>query len=238
METIRSVVEDIQTVGGRRFALFIQTLIVLNLISFALETLPDLTNAQRSALGLFETVCIIVFTLEYLLRVVVTKRKAQFIFSFYGIIDLLAILPFYLSLGFDLRSIRVFRLLRLFRAFKLVRYNSAIRRFNIAFGLVKEELILFLTVAAMIMFLSASGIYFFEHEAQPDTFSSIFSSLWWAVATLTTVGYGDIYPVTAGGKTFTFLVLLVGLGVVAIPAGLVASALSKTREIESQADPS
>jgi len=84
----------------------------------------------------------------------------------------------------------------------------------------------------LLLYLAAVGIYYFEHDAQPETFASVFHSLWWAVATLTTVGYGDVYPMTAGGKLFTFIVLLIGLGVVSVPAGLVASALSKAREMD------
>ena len=111
-----------------------------------------------------------------------------------------------------------------------MRYSKAIRRFHVAFRLAKEEFVLFAFVAVMILYLSAVGIYYFENEAQPEHFRSVFHSLWWAVATLTTVGYGDVYPVTVGGKIFTFFVLMVGLGIVAVPAGLVASALSKARE--------
>ena len=96
-----------------------------------------------------------------------------------------------------------------------------------------EELVLFVAATVVLLFLAAVGIHHFESEAQPDVFTSVFHSLWWAVATLTTVGYGDVYPITAGGRVFTFAVLLVGLGVVSVPAGLVASALSKAREMES-----
>jgi voltage-gated potassium channel len=88
----------------------------------------------------------------------------------------------------------------------------------------------------MLLYFSAVGIYYFENDAQPEKFASVFHSLWWSVATLTTVGYGDIYPVTVGGKVFTFLVLLIGLGIVSVPAGLVASALSKARQLEDAAD--
>ena len=100
--------------------------------------------------------------------------------------------------------------------------------------IVKEELVLFLMVAAIFVFVAASGIYFFENEAQPEKFSSVFHSLWWAIVTLTTVGYGDVYPITIGGRIFTFFVLLIGVGIVAVPAGLIASALSKAREIEEE----
>ncbi|MBL4586852.1 MAG: ion transporter [Flavobacteriales bacterium] len=234
MEKLRNIIEQSETKSGRWLDLFIQLLILLSLVSFSLETLPDLTEKQQLLLDKFELFCIVIFCAEYSLRIIVARKKLKFVFSFFGIIDLLAILPFFLTMGVDLRSLRIFRLLRLFRAFKLVRYNKAVHRFHLAFGIVKEELILFLSVASMILFLSGAGIYFFENKAQPEAFSSVFASLWWAITTLTTVGYGDIYPVTVGGKIFTFFVLLVGLGVVSIPAGLVASALSKARELETQ----
>ncbi len=108
----------------------------------------------------------------------------------------------------------------------------AARRFHRAFIIAKEELALFLFAALIILYLAGVGIYYFEYPAQPEAFCSVFHSLWWAVATLTTVGYGDIYPVTLGGKIFTFFILIIGLGVVSIPAGMVASALSKAREME------
>ena len=99
---------------------------------------------------------------------------------------------------------------------------------------IEEELILFGTVSLIMLYLSAVGIYFFEHEAQPTHFASVFHSLWWATTTLTTVGYGDVYPITLGGRCFTFVVLLIGLGIISIPAGIVASALAKAREIEDK----
>jgi len=123
-------------------------------------------------------------------------------------------------------------LLRLFRVFKLVRYSKAIQRFHRAFVIAREELVLYFAVTLLLLYMAAVGIYFFENKAQPDVFTSVPHSLWWAVATLTTVGYGDVYPITAGGRLFTFLVLIIGLGVVAVPAGLVASALSKAREMD------
>ena len=208
----------------------IQLLIVLSLVAFALETLPNLDASQRSALRAFEVFSVIVFTIEYLLRIVLSKPSKSYAFSFFGLIDLVAILPFYISSGIDLRSVRAFRLLRLFRLLKLARYSEAMTRFHRAFTIIREELILFGATALIILYLASVGIYHFEHIAQPDIFTSVFHSFWWAVATLTTVGYGDIYPITLGGKIFTFAILMVGLGFVAIPTGLFASALSKARD--------
>jgi len=226
------MVDDNTTKRGRKFDYFIQALILLSMLAFAIETLPDNSQGLINVLETFEVVSSIIFTLEYLLRIYVAKKPLKYIFSFYGIIDLLAILPFFLRSPLDLRSLRSFRILRIFRALKLIRYNRALHRFHIAAGIVKEEIVLFVIVTIILVFLSASGIYFFEHEAQPDVFSSVFHSLWWAVVTLTTVGYGDVYPITIGGKMFTFFVLIIGVGIVTIPAGLVATALSKAREIE------
>jgi voltage-gated potassium channel len=232
MPTLKSVIERHDTPAGRTFDLFIQVVIFSSLIAFSFETLPNLSPTTQLWLDRLEVVTVTIFTVEYLLRLWVADRPMAFIFSFYGIIDLLAILPFYVAAGIDLRSLRILRFLRLFRAFKLMRYSKAINRFHRAFLIAKEEIVLFLIVALMLLYFSAVGIYYFENEAQPKAFASVFHSMWWSVATLTTVGYGDIYPVTVGGKIFTFAVLLVGLGIVSVPAGLVASALSKARAME------
>ena len=232
--TLKKSIEQSDTPWGRRLDLFIQGLIILSMVTFSLETLPNLSTSTRSILKIIEVFTVSVFTMEYLLRVFVASNKLRFIFSFYGLIDLLAILPFFITPAFDLRTLRAFRLLRLFRAFKLVRYNKAISRFRHAILLIKEELVLFGSFSCLILYLSAAGIYFFESKAQPEVFSSIFHSLWWAVATLTTVGYGDIYPITVGGKIFTFFILMIGLGIVAVPTGLLSSALSKAREMEEK----
>jgi voltage-gated potassium channel len=203
------------------------------LITFSVETLPNLSSVSRYWLRVAETFTVTVFTIEYVLRVSLAEKKREFVFSFFGIIDLISILPFYISAGIDLRSIRAFRLLRLFRVLKLVRYSKAIQRFHRALLIAREELVLYFIVTLMLVYLSAVGIYYCESDAQPEKFQSVFHSLWWAVVTLTTVGYGDVYPVTVGGRIFTFLMLLVGLGIVSVPAGIVSSALQSARETES-----
>ncbi|MAJ07145.1 MAG: voltage-gated potassium channel [Crocinitomicaceae bacterium] len=212
---------------GRSFDIFIQILIILSLLSFSLETLPNLSYSAIEVLNLFEYFTVIVFSTELLLRLILSK-SLKYLFTFYGIIDFLAVLPFYLSTGIDLRSVRVFRLFRLLRIFKLFKYNSALNRLIKAFSEIKKELLIFLIATFFFLYLSSIGIYYFENQAQPELFKSVFHSLWWAVTTLTTVGYGDMFPITVGGKLFSTLVVFIGLGIVAIPTGLFASALSKT----------
>ena len=215
-----------------RLEYVVQVLIVLSLISFSVETLPGLSENTTRLLQLFETISVIVFTVEYIARIMLARPPRSYAWSFFGVIDLLAIVPFYLSLGMDFRSVRIFRMLRLFRMLKLARYSAALQRIQAAFSTAKEELILFGIVALMMLYLSAAGIYYFESEAQPEAFGSIFHCLWWGVVTLTTVGYGDVYPITVGGRIFTFCVLIIGLGIVAVPTGLIASALGKIRSGE------
>ena len=229
---LRTTIGNIDSKQGKYFAFFIQFLIIVSLITFSIETLPDLHSSIKTVLNYLEITIVIIFTIEYILRILVADKKIGFILSFFGIIDLVSILPFYLSTGVDLRTLRIFRLLRLIRILKLFRYNQAIKRFHRALMIAKEELILFSFVALILLYLSAVGIYYFENTAQPDQFKSVFHSLWWALATLTTVGYGDVFPVTAGGRIFTFFVLMLGLGIVAVPTGLFASALSQARNEE------
>lgn len=227
-QRIKSVVEYNDNSLSKIFAFFIQFLILLSIVTFSVETIPDLSPRAIKVLHLVELVSVIIFTIEYVLRIYVADSKPKFIFSFFGIIDLLAILPFYLSFGIDLRSLRALRFVRLFRLLKLARYNRAIKEFTNAVKVAKEQIFLFMFITFILIYLSAVGIYYFENEAQPDHFASIFDSLWWAIITLTTVGYGDVYPITVGGRVFTFCILLIGLGIVAIPTGIISSALMKS----------
>jgi voltage-gated potassium channel len=224
---VKLVIESNSKIG-KRFDIFIQVLIVLSIISFSIETLPDLNNDVLKILDLFELITVILFSIELILRLFLTSPPFKYLFSFYGLIDILAILPFYLSTGFDLRTVRVFRLFGLFRIFKLFKYGTAIDRLVEAFSEIKKELMLFLTGTLFFIYLSSIGIYYFESQAQPELFKSVFHCMWWAVTTLTTVGYGDMYPITIGGKLFTTLIVFIGMGMVAVPTGLFASAVSKT----------
>ncbi|MEQ9150887.1 MAG: ion transporter [Parvibaculum sp.] len=216
---------------GRLFDLFFQALIVASMIAFVVETEPDLGPDVRAAFRIFEVATVVAFTLEYLLRLWAAPRALGFVFSFWGIVDLVAILPFFLGTAVDLRSIRILRLLRLVRLLKLARYTSAVARFRRAFVSMRAELTLFLVTSGILIYIVSVGIYYCEREAQPDVFGSIGACIWWSIVTLTTVGYGDAYPITAGGRIFTTVVLVIGLGVVAIPSGMVASALTRAAEL-------
>ncbi len=234
VEKLRKIVEGSESSKARAFDIFIQVMILLSIVTFSLETVKELEESYRSTFHVLEIVSVSIFTAEYFLRIFLSKNKFKFIFSFFGIVDLLAILPFYLTIGVDLRTLRILRFLRLFRIFEVTRFQAATERISNALRLAKEELILFLLMSGTLIYVSAVGIYYFENEAQPESFSSIFHSLWWAVITLTTVGYGDVYPITVGGRMFTFLILIIGVGIISIPAGLIAAALNQARREEEE----
>lgn len=235
-QRLQSIVDNPDTRAGRIFESFIHAVILISIASFTIETIPGLDPSTVQLLNAIEFASVAIFTVELLLRLLFSRKGFRYLFTFFGLIDVLAIAPFYLALGVDLRGARAFRLLRLFRLFKFARYSRAAERYRFAFQSAREELLLFGATALIVIFLAGVGIHYFESAAQPDKFASIPQCLWWAVATLTTVGYGDVYPITAGGKLFTFAILAVGLAAVAVPTGILASALSKAPEPPSEGE--
>jgi len=236
---VRDCVREDGSPVSKTFEIVVQILIIVSMITFALETLPQLSEAHRSLLHYAEIVIVAFFTAEYVLRLWAAKQKLRHVFSFMALVDLIAILPFYLALGLDMRgvdmrSLRVLRLFRIFRALKILRYTKALERFGRAFYEIRTELLIYLMATGFLLYLASVGIYYFEHEAQPESFGSVFHCLWWAVVTFTTVGYGDVYPITLGGRLFTFMVLMIGLGVIAVPSGLIASALTRAIQREDK----
>lgn len=227
MPSLRRLVWSSDTPSGRAFDFAVQGLILVSIVGFSIETVPGLSIGVRSALRVVEIVCVVTFTAEYVLRLATAERPLRYVFSFFGLIDLLAILPFYLATSLDLRSVRALRLLRLFRTLEFVRYTTALDRFRAAIRSIKRELVVFGFACALALYVASVGIYYCERDAQPDTFGSVFHAMWWAVCTLTTVGYGDVYPVTWAGRLFTAVLLFIGLGTVAVPSGLMATALSE-----------
>lgn len=219
---------------------FVFGLIVLNVLATVVGTVESIKEQYQAPFRIFEVVSVVVFTVEYILRVWSCVEDQQYEHSAKGrlefaktlqvVIDLVAILPFYLSLGLDLRFVRVLRLLRVFRLAKAARYFPALRLFGTVLREKKEEIVVSLSFLAVLLVTTSSLIYYVERGAQPQTFGSIPEALWWAVVTVTTVGYGDAYPVTFFGKVLGGMVALLGTGIGAIPAGLLASGFSEALE--------
>lgn len=224
----RSLLEIVRGEAGtasRAFEIGVQVLILLSLVTLALETMTVWTEPQLWVIERLDELIVGLFLIEYILRIAAAENKRRYLFSFWGIVDFLAVVPTILLAGLDFKALRALLFLRLVRLLKLGRYHQGVERLIRAFREVLPEFIIFFAASMVLLYLASAGIYFLEREAQPDVFSSIPAAMWWAVATFTTVGYGDIYPVTAGGKIFTGLIVLIGLCLVGIPAGLIAAAL-------------
>lgn len=226
-ERVREILEEGRGKTGRLVSLIIYGLIIISLVAFCIATLPDLDPDAREMLRIVELVTVAVFSIEYLARLWVARSRWRYALSIMGLVDLVAILPFFLASQLDLKAVRIVRGFRVLRILKLARYSRALHRLRRAFTDSREELVLFGFATLIVLFLASVGIYYCERDAQPDAFRSVFDAMWWAVATLTTVGYGDVYPVTAAGKILTFVILMVGLGMVAVPSAVLASALSR-----------
>ena len=212
-------------------------LIVVSALVITLESMPGAMRRYGTALEVAEFAILALFLAEFVLRLACAPKPLRYLFSFWGMVDFLACVPALLFLWPDLQTLRIMRLLRLMRLGKLLRIGHAFDRLAQALTTVRNEIFAVVMVSVLVLYLAAVGIYHFEHAAQPERFSSIPESLWWALATLTTVGYGDVYPVTVGGRIFTGLVLLVGLGIVALPTGLLTSALlSPDKAADTTAD--
>ena len=214
---------------------FIITLIILNVTAVMLETIPSVHEPNEEFFRIFDLVSVIIFTIEYLLRVWSSnhdpryghsvKGRLRYMLSTDALIDLLAILPFYLHvfIGFDLRVLRIFRLLRFLRLFRLTAYMKSARMVKNVFKTRANELKLSLVLILFFIIMASCLLYFAEHNAQPAVFSSIPATIWWAVVTATSVGYGDMVPITVLGKVLTGIISLSGLAVFALPAGIITA---------------
>lgn len=233
---LQEIVQRSDTAAGRRFDRAVLLLIIVSVVPISLSTVTAFSATWLTVFAAAEYVIIVLFTIEYVLRIATAERKWRYVLSFYGLIDLVALLSFYLTLVWgsmlDLRAFRALRLLRVFRTFEFARYAAATVRIGRALKYARDEAMVFLFATLVLLYIAAMGIYHFESEAQPEKFDSVFHSLWWAVVTLTTVGYGDTYPITLGGRIWTFVILLLGMGIVAVPAGLIATGLSQAIEEE------
>jgi voltage-gated potassium channel len=219
-------------VASRAVNLSIMALIILNVAAVILDTVEILHSRYDTLFRGFELFSVAVFSVEYFLRIWSStaderfagsgvRGRLRFMRTPYAIIDLVAILPFYIPfLVVDLRHVRA---IRLFRLFKMARYSESMRTLGRVLALKKEELFISLFSLLVLLVFSSSMIYYVENDAQPEAFSSIPAAMWWGVVTLATVGYGDVYPITPAGKLIGALVILVGIGMFALPAGILAS---------------
>lgn len=228
-EKLRRVILQTDTKAGKRFDVVLLWMILASVLVVMLDSVPALSVIHGSYFHLFEWVFTIIFTIEYVLRVWVSKKPWKYIFSFWGLVDILSFLPAYLSIflaGYQyLLMIRVLRLLRIFRIFKLSRYLTESRALSLALYRSIYKISLFLSIVLMVVIVIGSVMYVVEHGE--NGFTSIPQSVYWAIITITTVGYGDIVPHTIMGKFISAFVMLIGYAIIAVPTGIVSIEFSR-----------
>ena len=223
------IIFEADTSAGKGFDIGLLAIIVLSSILVMAESVSSFNARYGTILKFAEWIITSVFLMEYLLRIYVIKRPWQYIFSFYGLIDLLSILPSFLGLllvgGQHLIVLRALRLLRIFRVLKLTRYTSAGRLLYRALQSSREKIFVFLFVILNIVLIVGTAMYLIE--GPEHGFSSIPTSIYWAIVTMTTVGYGDISPQTAAGQLLASIVMIAGYAIIAVPTGIVTAEILK-----------
>ena len=222
--------------AGRVLNGLLMLLIVVNVVAVVIESVQTIYDAYQPWFDYLELLSVAVFSVEYVARLWVSvespargegwRARLRYALTPLAIVDLLAILPFYFGVFFKL-DLRFLRALRLLRVFKLARHSSAM---DLLLTVIRNEaasITSALFVMVIIIVMAASGIYLIEGEANPDAFQNIPRAIWWAAVTLTTVGYGDVVPITIGGKIFGMVIILAGVGLIALPAGILAAGFSR-----------
>jgi len=244
MQTIRKRAFEILGTGSKNDSLSravdiaLIALISLNVLSVILETLPSLSGQYHTVFKNFELISVIIFSIEYLTRIwcSIEKEDKKYKHPLWGrlrymltpmaIIDLIVIMPLYLAFFFTI-DLRFMRALRLLRVFKLTRYSSSMTLLLKVLADESKSIGAAFFVLCMLIIMASSLTYLAEHEAQPEVFSSIPAAMWWAIITMTTVGYGDVVPITVMGKVLASVISIISIGIVALPAGLLASGFSE-----------
>jgi voltage-gated potassium channel len=234
---------EFETRAERLVRAFVSIIILANVSMVVLETVPSIEARLASFFRVFEIVSIAIFTIEYGLRVWAAVEDPRYIRPFFGrlrymvsvfaLIDLFAIVPFFLPHVFrcDLRFLRGLRLLRLIRVVKLGRHSDALDMYGQILLQKRAELAVSMALLALLLLMASSAMYFLEHEAQPHQFCSIPAAMWWGIVTLTTIGYGDIVPVTVGGRLFGSFIAVIGVGFVALPSAILVSGMMEQLEL-------
>lgn len=229
---LHEIIYEADTKGGKIFDVVLLIAILASIILVMLESVESINNKYGALLNISEWIITILFSFEYILRIISIKKPFKYIFSFYGIIDLLSTLPKYLSLifigGHHLAALRALRLLRVFRILKLARYIGASNKLLIALKASKAKIAVFLFFVVILCIILGTVMYMVEGEE--NGFTSIPTSVYWAIVTMTTVGFGDITPHTPLGRIIASIIMILGYGIIAIPTGIVSSELTKTNE--------
>ena len=222
---LHEIIFEADTPAGRRFDIILLWAIVVSVLAVILESVPYFSRNYGEVLWAVEWFFTILFTIEYIVRILSVKRPMNYIFSFFGLVDLLSILPSFLGLYFvdtsSLRVIRILRLMRIFRVLKLIGFLSQARTLRDALIASKQKIMVFLLAVTILVVVLGTVMYIIE---SPESgFTSIPRSIYWAIVTLTTVGYGDIAPVTALGQAVASLVMILGYAIIAVPTGIITS---------------
>ena len=220
------------TKAGRLFNLILLWVIILSVLVVILESMDQIELAIGRYLMILEWIFTILFTAEYLMRIYSTRRSRKYIFSFWGIIDLFSFLPTYIGILFTsvhfLVAIRILRLIRIFRILKLTRYFSESQELGKALWASVHRIAVFFLVLFLIVLIMGSMMYVIEGGV--NGFESIPQSIYWAIITITTVGYGDVVPVTALGKIISSLIMIIGYSIIAVPTGIITAEIASTRK--------
>lgn len=236
---LHEVIFEADTPAGRLFDMLLIAAILASAGVVMLESIGGVREEHAFALRAWEWFFTILFTIEYALRIACVGKPARYIFSFYGIVDLLGVLPTYLGLLIPgsryLVTIRMLRLLRIFRVLKLVKYVAEASQINRALAASKRKILVFLFTVLTLAVVLGSLMYVIEGER--NGFSSIPRSIYWAIVTLTTVGYGDISPQTPFGQFVASLIMILGYSIIAVPTGIVSAEMTAQRQLSTQSCP-
>lgn len=224
------IIFEADTFWGKAFDVALLIAILLSVVTVALESVQSLSNQYQPVFNAIEWGFTILFTIEYILRLWITPQKRKYVFSFFGVIDLLSTLPTYLGLvitgAHPLVVLRSFRLLRVFRIFKLARFVGEAAQLRKALKSSQPKIIVFITAVSIIVVIMGTIMYIIEGGS--NGFTSIPKSIYWAIVTLTTVGYGDIAPVTVIGQSIAALIMILGYAIIAVPTGIVTAEIGKS----------
>ena len=231
---IHEIIFEADTTNGKLFDVILLAAILLSIIGVMLESVEEIDKKYHELIIAFEWGVTILFTIEYFFRIYAVNRPFKYIFSFMGIVDLLAIIPTYLIFIFpaahSLSVIRAIRLIRIFRIFKLSRYLRGAHTMQIALRSSRPKIIVFLLSVMLLVIILGTLMYIIESSASTNGFENIPDSIYWAIITLTTVGYGNIVPMTIFGKIVASFIMILGYGIIAVPTGIVTAEFSRKRK--------